>query len=270
MKTLIISLLWLTFILDGCNYSKSPSDKNNAEEIELPKLIGFPQKGDLIDTCAQLESISFPFNCIVQKGDLIYFNDTIDYHYFKPINNETYMKYWVRENRKNDGLKLYIDEKQTIAWKYWEVFPAESLLIEIDEKGNKIPTKPYQPPFLKVIKYPVYIYNSTDSTQMIEKHDGRLVLIQEALSKDNKWKAIEYFEYSGCGNSYGIIPLQAKSFLMFGINKYTGAYKTKMRVKLKTNGKIILSNEFDGYINPGQFSENKETIRYGYNRYLNK
>ena len=269
-KSVTISYLWLIGILLGCTSSETSLHENRVQKIKLPILVNFPKSGSLIDTNAQLESISFPLNCIAKQGTTITYVDSIDYHEFKTVDGETYMYYWKQKNRNNDGLELYVDVKHPIAWKYWEAFPFESLLIEIDEEGNEIPKKPYQPPYKKVIKFPVYIYNSTDSTQAIENQDGRLILVQEALTKDNKWKAIEYFEYSGCGNSYGIIPLPSHSLLMFGINKYSGNYKTKLRVRLKSNGQMFLSNEFDGYINIGQFEEDAETIRFGHDRYLNE
>lgn len=250
----------VTLLLQGCSEDHKVKSEVTSE-LELPVLLNFPSDGEIIDTTAQIESFSFPIHYIKSPGDTINFNDSI---------NNILCLGGDRPISSTNNVELYVDTGHNFAGKFREAFPMKSFIIELDEDGNEIPKKPYQAPYNEVIKIPVYIHNSSDSIQAIEKHDGRLVIIQEALTKNGEWKPIEYFEYSGCGNSYGSIGLDTNSFLLFGIPKYFGSFDTKLRVRLKTNGKIILSNEFEGSINPGQFEVDSSTIRYGHNRYLNE
>lgn len=174
------------------------------------------------------------------------------------------------EYSESSNLELVVDPNQTFTSKFWEITPIEAFLTYLDENGKEIPKKPYQAPYDQVLKLPVFIFNNTDSAQIIEHHDGRLVMIQEALNKKGNWVGIEYFEYSGCGNSFGYNLIPKDQFMLFGINKYKGNYKTKLRVRLISNGKTLISNEFDGYINENQFKVVESRGGFAYNRYLNE
>jgi hypothetical protein len=120
-----------------------------------------------------------------------------------------------------------------------------------------------------------YLINTSDSTINYRIQDGSLIMIQEALDKNGKWKPIEYWVKSGCGNSY-FDPLELKpgTYSMIPIKKYTGNFKTKFRLKLKNYKEIFYSDTFNGSINETQFetpSENVEGILYhGPASYLDK
>ena len=101
------------------------------------------------------------------------------------------------------------------------------------------------------------------------------MMIQEALDEDSLWKPIEYWVYSGCGNSYfNPLNLNPYTYLMVPIRKYFGEYKTKMRLKLKNGKKIIYSNTFKGSINKSQFTIKNEDVHgilyHGKPSYLNE
>ncbi|MBX7155061.1 MAG: WG repeat-containing protein [Candidatus Kapaibacterium sp.] len=99
---------------------------------------------------------------------------------------------------------------------------------------------------------------------------GNNTIIIQALNEDKNWKTIFYERGPSCGNYY--IPI---SFLMPGdgwnfiIPKFYGSIKTKFRVVVYINSlyypKVpvlkepikIISDEFDGYINPGQFIDHQ-------------
>lgn len=258
---LFISIL---SILIGCSVADDERVVDEPVEsiFKLPVLSNFPLDGDLVDVTKQLQSRSYPYSFTAYLNDTLVFNDTLDYHKF----NKNYDD---KNHSFTNDVKLYVDDKQSFAGNYWEEYPYESLLMKLDENGNEIRVKPYTPPYKKVLKIPAFIYNPTDSIQSIVHHDGRMIFIQEALNENNEWKAIEYFAFSGCGNSYGTIPLDTNSFLMFGVNKYKGNFKTKLRVRLLTNSGIIFSNEYDGKINIEQFVEDTTGFGYGYNKHLN-
>lgn len=103
-----------------------------------------------------------------------------------------------------------------------------------------------------------YLVNTTSSTFRAERQDGSLIMIQEALDKDKKWKPIEYWVYSGCGNSY-FYPLKLDSgkCVLVPIKKYAGNFKTKIRLKFKYSKAVMYSTPFEGAIDEAQF--NKET-----------
>lgn len=109
------------------------------------------------------------------------------------------------------------------------------------------------------------LINATNKEVGFAASDSRLYIVQEALDRDGKWKPIEYLPSSWCGNSYHTVFLGANEYWEFSAARYTGEIKTKLRFRLdkqsgKTDQTPIYSNEFEGSINPKQF-----TIQQGHN-----
>jgi hypothetical protein len=106
-----------------------------------------------------------------------------------------------------------------------------------------------------------YLINASDSIFNAEKQDGSLIMIQEAIDKNGDWQPIEYWTYSGCGNSY-FHPLTLKpgKYIMIPIKKYNGNYKTKIRLKLKKDKSIFYSDPFDGSIETSQFDKKTDNV----------
>lgn len=106
--------------------------------------------------------------------------------------------------------------------------------------------------------FAAYLVNTTNSTFTAKRQDGSLIMIQEALDKEGNWKPIEYWVYSGCGNSY-FYPLKLDSgkCVLVPIKKYAGNFKTKIRLKFKYSKAVMYSTPFEGAIDEAQF--NKET-----------
>ncbi len=109
--------------------------------------------------------------------------------------------------------------------------------------------------------FTAYLINTTDSTLTADRQDGSLIIIQEALDGRGEWRPIEYWVYSGCGNSY-FNPLELKPdhYVMIPIRKYTGGSTTKIRLKWKLGGKTMYSGSFDGRIDNEQFSKETNTV----------
>ncbi|RPD91807.1 hypothetical protein EGM88_14060 [Aureibaculum marinum] len=101
--------------------------------------------------------------------------------------------------------------------------------------------------------YPVFIRNPSKDTIHIDNQDGALFLIQEAKNKMGEWKPIEYWIYSTCGNSYAYTSLGPDDILILKKVKYKGTFETEMRLKLRTNNKLVYSKPFKGLINIEQF-----------------
>ena len=104
--------------------------------------------------------------------------------------------------------------------------------------------------------FTAYLINTTDTTFSANRQDGSLIMIQEALDENGKWNPIEYWVYSGCWNSYfSPLKLNAGKCVLIPIKKYTGTFKTKIRLKFKYGDHIMYSHSFDGSINQTQFRQ---------------
>lgn len=112
----------------------------------------------------------------------------------------------------------------------------------------------------------VYVANNTTSVIQFNASDSRLNMKVQALNKRGKWKDIEYLPSSWCGNSYHTLTLKPNNYWRFTTPKYTGDFKTRLRIALvyinpnDTSEKrwerkdlTIYSNEYEGSINLGQF-----------------
>jgi len=109
--------------------------------------------------------------------------------------------------------------------------------------------------------FTAYLINTSDSLFYADRQDGSLIMIQEALNEEDQWMPIEYWVYSGCGNSYfDPLELDSGKFVMIPIRKYSGNFKTKMRLKLKKDDTIVYSQSFDGKINTSQFEKETKMV----------
>jgi hypothetical protein len=99
------------------------------------------------------------------------------------------------------------------------------------------------------------LVNAAQDAITFQGCDSRLSLVQEALDKDRQWKPIEYLPSSWCGNSYHRLTLGPGDYWAFAAPRYRGSFATKLRFRLsERKGPQLVSNEFDGSINPEQFS----------------
>ncbi|WP_165836280.1 WG repeat-containing protein [Taibaiella soli] len=115
----------------------------------------------------------------------------------------------------------------------------------------------------------VILANRTKKKILFSAQDSRLYMRVQAKDKDGIWKDIEYLPSSWCGNSYHTLTLAPDKYWEFRTPVYSGEYKTKMRIALnfknprstllspRKQQKAIYSNEYDGSINPGQFSNKR-------------
>lgn len=107
-----------------------------------------------------------------------------------------------------------------------------------------------------------YLVNTTDSIFSAKKQDRSLIMIQEAIDENGNWRPIEYWVYSGCGNSYfSPLKLEPGKYLMLPIKKYHGNYKTKARLKFKYGTDVMFSDSFDVSINKAQFKAKTDNVR---------
>ncbi|MBK7468357.1 MAG: WG repeat-containing protein [Saprospiraceae bacterium] len=112
----------------------------------------------------------------------------------------------------------------------------------------------------------LYLINNSFEKIEFRAQDSRLYILLQAKTDKNEWKDIESFPKSFCGNSNHIIWLEPGYYWKFKVHCYEGDIKTRLRYRIEYidpmdksiyiwEKKIIVlySNEFDGYVNPGQF-----------------
>jgi hypothetical protein len=112
------------------------------------------------------------------------------------------------------------------------------------------------------------IINTSQNPLKILTHDGSLIIIKEALDTTNKWRPIEYFFWSDCGNSYESINLQPNESIEFESYVSPGKFKTKARLKFYTGEYIHYSDSFDILINKEDFKPMQKDFFDGYSNQI--
>ncbi|HEX8425418.1 hypothetical protein [Hymenobacter sp.] len=105
-------------------------------------------------------------------------------------------------------------------------------------------------------KYEVCIINNSKNIVTLQIQDGSYICVLQAVNKNDQWQPIQYWQLSGCGNSYyhkNIEPGSTSSFIARIPNK--GNYTTRLRYKVLGKGKFYYSNIFTGKINYCEFNE---------------
>jgi hypothetical protein len=113
--------------------------------------------------------------------------------------------------------------------------------------------------------YPVYLVNNTNSGKIIYGKDRHVFGLQEAFTNEEygaSWKPIEMKGFDFCGNGHWTKIIQPKEFALLLFVKYDGTEKHTMRVRFKNGANILVSNTFEGMINPKQFTVEKESSTY--------
>ena len=218
------------------------------------------------------DSILFTTTNILESGNPIFF----DKYLFKNkiyLNNQTrhskefhndlfrldiinYSKQQtIQDSIRFDGLQLIFDSTIIRYNKY----------NELNKKGIfNYNTKKYGFEY-----YPLYVINETKKNKLLDGKDGYVYCIQEAQDSNQRWYPIENLVSDFCGNGTWNLLLNKNEFALILIPKYTGNYKTKIRVRLKNNNCVYTSNIINGYINYSQFYLDKEKLKY-YSKYNDK
>lgn len=109
--------------------------------------------------------------------------------------------------------------------------------------------------------FTAYLINTSGSTFNAERQDGSLLMIQEAMNEKGEWQPIEYWVYSGCGNSYfDPLKLESGKYVMIPIKQYEGSFNTIFRLKMKKGKSIFYSETFEGSMDKGQFEKQTENV----------
>jgi hypothetical protein len=135
---------------------------------------------------------------------------------------------------------------------------ARSLLaVEPGRVQLRVDTKsiPYQlAPAKDRAKYmSVYVINDSSSIAYLASQDGSYRLIQEARDPSGVFRPIETWQESTCGNSYFAVPIAAGRQRMTIARRYQGPLRTHLRLRLTHGNEVLLSNEYEGSIDPRQW-----------------
>jgi len=104
--------------------------------------------------------------------------------------------------------------------------------------------------------YRVWLMNNSADTIALATQDASLVCILQARNSHNQWQPVQFWQFSGCGNSNTARYLLPKEHISF-LTKVPrhGNLKTTLRYKLAGAKQFYYSNEFAGRINDGEFEE---------------
>ena len=101
----------------------------------------------------------------------------------------------------------------------------------------------------------VTLENRTGEAVWFNAVDSRLRIVREALDSSGHWKAVESLPTSFCGNSYHRVALPNDHYWSFVAPVYAGSMRTMMRFVLHEKDRVLVSNEFEGMIDPLQFQD---------------
>lgn len=222
------------FIVSGCNLS-------NNYILDLPKFYidSLPQVYKNKNYRTPQYSEMYPMY-IGNNMDTINLNTSSEF-----INNYRTLDPVKYSFPKQSELTIYVDTTKTIGIIKWHSIP-----YPISEKHLE---KEFVPCILK--SYPVIISNTTNDTLAIG-FGKFLDLYLEAKNKDGQWNPIQkIFGYS-CGTGVTTFFLPQNNIAVTACPIQLGSFKTKLRVRYYRyrNTSEIVSNEFEGIINPEIFT----------------
>ena len=195
-------------------------------------------------------------------NELVYIGELIDTVALDTLKTQNHFNFDLTNTIKNSNgaLKIKVDLNQKLAYdlEKLSIPPVPILLDSIKIVFDSIETRKQLEKWENrkrnyVDAIPVTIINSTKETTWLVQQDFQILMIQEAKDIHDKWKPIEYWNFSNCGNSYGRITLKSNEIAIFKILKYSGDFKTEIRLKIRNGNQTYYSKPFKGSVNLKQF-----------------
>lgn len=242
------------FIFIFCIYFISCKEENKAlDKFVIPRIVQ-TMKFDTIGNyeCKFLEGTQhyfiskYPF----EKSITFLYDTTNGYKTIKQ--DSTFYKDYnpdyksLSDSLKHDGLQVILSNKPL------------SYVHRFQNQNDKI--------IIGYEYFPCFIVNETKNDKLLEGKDGFVFAIQLAQDSNKHWFPIEMRAMDFCGNGYFNLIIHPNEFAIIKINKYSGTYKTKLKLFLINGDCTYTSNEIDGYINYSQFYLNKKS--YDYERFV--
>lgn len=161
--------------------------------------------------------------------------------------------------RSNEGLRIIADTVNELSMKKRPIWA--SYLFHANLALRDTTELLQDDTLIQQVKcFPVYIANlSSMDTAAIKMQDGSFIMQVEAMDKNGKWKPIEYWSDSWCGNSYYYVLLPPRQMYMSRAIKCSGDFKTKCRMVLHNENMTLYSNEFTMGISEKQFTKPVQT-----------
>lgn len=108
----------------------------------------------------------------------------------------------------------------------------------------------------EVKSFPIYIANlSNTQTANLRTQDGSVIMRLQAQDEKHKWRDIEYWSNSWCGNSYFSLNIPPQHFAFTRGIKCSGDYNTLCRLKVYNRSDSLFSNTFRMDISKTQFEK---------------
>jgi hypothetical protein len=148
--------------------------------------------------------------------------------------------------QKADGLQVFIDTLHYVTIRY----EMEEDIFLLSDTSQKY----YQ-------GYPCFIYNETSVIKWLHAQDGDVVVTQEALDSNYRWKPIQVWSWPWCGNSNYRAPIKPMHYLLFKVPLYKGDFYTDLRLKIYSRDAIYISSEYKAWVNYTQFDMPKKLIK---------
>jgi hypothetical protein len=122
-----------------------------------------------------------------------------------------------------------------------------------DQFGNYKVEEVLKDTIINFLSQPVLIANLSDSVLYLIANQGRLYLTQQAKNKRGKWVDIETTRVSDdCAWLNYVYELKQHDFILTQVMRFSGDYKTQLRIKLLANERIIFSEPYIGSIDYNQ------------------
>ena len=218
--------LFITVVLSGCAESSSDHDFDT-RKFSLPTIV------QVLDTSVmELTSVDYMEMAHPVFSGKFRFGDTVD------LDSSTTSRHegdFVEEPRMTfggdtmgtDGLQVITDYRKIIHPAV-EYLRAES-------------------------HYPVYVVNESSRAKFLYGKDRHVFAIQEALDASGWWRPIEGRAFDFCGNGRWALCVRPNEYVLFSMRRYTGNFKTKLRIRLVNGSATYVSEPFEGEINFKQF-----------------
>ena len=234
-----------TLMVMGCQQDRSAASSPLAPFI-LPAIA--PPKHQLpIPDSATAECIrrvyppfmgrfSFASHIALEKPDSVSPDERLtDFAQFRALEDSN--------NLGTDGLEIATDYNQSVVYQ---------------EPGG---SGPYARVFPSQRAFPVYVANTSPHRKLLYGKDGHVFAIQEAKDRDGQWRPIESKGADFCDSGEWILKLRPGQMGVFLMNKYSGEYKTLLRVRLQNGESRYVSAPYKGQINERQFAVTSQERR---------
>ena len=230
MRSILVLFISVFLFLISCE-----SKKKGQTVFQLP-IITNSQYHDSIEVAKiQIQYVSEVFPSYVGKYK---FDEVVDINpeaRDTAFQNDFFYESESRELKDSlsvNGFELFIDYNTSV--KYNQYYQFDSVLFE---------------------HYPVYFVNSSNAAKVFLGKDGYVFGIQEAMDSSTwqRWRPIEGAGYDFCGNGRWGMIVNPGEFILVLMRKYSGDYKTNLRVRFRLGENIMVSRPFPGTINKSQF-----------------